>query len=126
MSSDVHEVTLDVLLEFVKHTRGFDFTGYKRSTIERRVAKRMGEPRFVKRFAQAGRPGAYLRVIETGDVGAGDAVEVVSRPDHGVDVLMVSRAMLGDRSLLPRLLDAPQLPEKGRVWARARLAPQRG
>jgi two-component system CheB/CheR fusion protein len=43
MSSDVHEVTLDVLLEFVKHTRGFDFTGYKRSTIERRVAKRMGE-----------------------------------------------------------------------------------
>ena len=91
-----------------------------------KLAKRMGEPRFVKRFAQAGRPGAYLRVIETGDVGAGDAVEVVSRPDHGVDVLMVSRAMLGDRSLLPRLLDAPQLPEKGRVWARARLAPQRG
>jgi two-component system, chemotaxis family, CheB/CheR fusion protein len=43
MSSDVHEVTLDVLLEFVKHTRGFDFTGYKRSTIERRLAKRMGE-----------------------------------------------------------------------------------
>ena len=28
---------------FVKETRGFDFTGYKRSTIERRVAKRMAE-----------------------------------------------------------------------------------
>jgi two-component system CheB/CheR fusion protein len=35
--------TLDQLLEFVKATRGFDFTGYKRSTIERRVAKRMAE-----------------------------------------------------------------------------------
>jgi two-component system, chemotaxis family, CheB/CheR fusion protein len=35
--------TLDELLEFVKATRGFDFTGYKRSSIERRVAKRMGE-----------------------------------------------------------------------------------
>jgi two-component system, chemotaxis family, CheB/CheR fusion protein len=35
--------TLDELLEFVKRTRGFDFTGYKRSTIERRVAKRMTE-----------------------------------------------------------------------------------
>jgi two-component system CheB/CheR fusion protein len=35
--------TLDALLEFVKETRGFDFTGYKRSSIERRVAKRMGE-----------------------------------------------------------------------------------
>jgi two-component system, chemotaxis family, CheB/CheR fusion protein len=32
---------LDALLEFVRDTRGFDFTGYKRSTIQRRVAKRM-------------------------------------------------------------------------------------
>ena len=35
--------SLDDLLEFVKETRGFDFTGYKRSSIERRVAKRMSE-----------------------------------------------------------------------------------
>jgi two-component system CheB/CheR fusion protein len=41
--TDTSEMTLDVLLDFVKRTRGFDFTGYKRSTIERRVAKRMGE-----------------------------------------------------------------------------------
>ncbi len=37
------ETTLDDLLDFVNQTRGFDFTGYKRSSIERRVAKRMGE-----------------------------------------------------------------------------------
>jgi two-component system, chemotaxis family, CheB/CheR fusion protein len=35
------DITLETLLEFVKETRGFDFTGYKRSTIERRIAKRM-------------------------------------------------------------------------------------
>jgi two-component system, chemotaxis family, CheB/CheR fusion protein len=35
------DTSLETLLEFVKETRGFDFTGYKRSTIERRVAKRM-------------------------------------------------------------------------------------
>ena len=35
--------TLDTLLEFVKETRGFDFTGYKRSSIQRRVAKRMND-----------------------------------------------------------------------------------
>jgi len=35
------DTTLDSLLEFVRETRGFDFTGYKRSTIQRRVAKRM-------------------------------------------------------------------------------------
>jgi len=34
---------LEHLLDFVKRTRGFDFTGYKRSSIERRVAKRMSE-----------------------------------------------------------------------------------
>jgi two-component system CheB/CheR fusion protein len=33
--------TLDTVLEFVKESRGFDFTGYKRSSIQRRVAKRM-------------------------------------------------------------------------------------
>jgi len=35
--------SLDAVLEFVKSSRGFDFTGYKRSSIERRVSKRMGE-----------------------------------------------------------------------------------
>jgi two-component system CheB/CheR fusion protein len=35
--------TLDDLLEFIKTSRGFDFTGYKRSSIQRRVAKRMSE-----------------------------------------------------------------------------------
>jgi two-component system CheB/CheR fusion protein len=37
------ETTLDGLLEFVNQTRGFDFTGYKRSSIQRRVTKRMAE-----------------------------------------------------------------------------------
>jgi two-component system, chemotaxis family, CheB/CheR fusion protein len=37
------EVDLSFLLEFVKEARAFDFTGYKRSSVDRRVAKRMGE-----------------------------------------------------------------------------------
>ncbi len=37
------ERTLDELLEFIKESRGFDFTGYKRASIERRVAKRMSD-----------------------------------------------------------------------------------
>ena len=41
MNAQRADTTLDALLEFVKETRGFDFTGYKRSSIERRVAKRM-------------------------------------------------------------------------------------
>ncbi len=34
---------LEGLLEFVKRSRGFDFTGYKRTTLQRRIAKRMLE-----------------------------------------------------------------------------------
>ncbi|NOW00744.1 MOSC domain-containing protein [Isoptericola chiayiensis] len=50
-------------------------------------ARRLGSPpRWVRRFTEAGRTGAYLRVVEPGDLGAGDAVEVVSSPGHGVSV----------------------------------------
>ncbi len=41
---------------------------------------------FVATFLQADRPGAYLRIVTPGDVVAGDAVEVVHRPDHDVTV----------------------------------------
>jgi MOSC domain-containing protein YiiM len=82
-----------------------------------KLAAKIGDRRFVRTFAAAGRPGAYLRVIEDGEVGAGDPVEVVSRPDHGVDVALAARAIRGDSELIPRLLDAPQLPERVRIWA---------
>jgi MOSC domain-containing protein YiiM len=48
--------------------------------------RRLGEPRWVKRFTEANRTGAYLRVVEPGELGAGDAVDVVHRPAHGVTV----------------------------------------
>jgi two-component system, chemotaxis family, CheB/CheR fusion protein len=35
--------TLGVLLDYLKRTRGFDFTGYKRASLERRITKRMEE-----------------------------------------------------------------------------------
>lgn len=48
--------------------------------------RRMREPHWVKRFTVEGRPGAYLSVVKSGSVGAGDEVRVVSRPGHGVTV----------------------------------------
>jgi MOSC domain-containing protein YiiM len=47
---------------------------------------RMEIPGWIKRFHQEGRPGAYLKVLKTGTLGAGDAIEVVHRPDHEVSV----------------------------------------
>src|SRR3954447_2712845 len=34
---------LDSLLEHLRRSRGFDFTGYKRASLERRIRKRLGE-----------------------------------------------------------------------------------
>src|SRR3712207_4881063 len=43
MPSSTAPEDLDALLEYLKREREFDFTGYKRSTVERRIAKRMEE-----------------------------------------------------------------------------------
>jgi MOSC domain-containing protein YiiM len=63
------------------------------------------EPRWVKRFAAAGRPGAYLRVLTPGMVAAGDDLEVVSRPAVAVTVAESMRAFYGDHDIMRRLLD---------------------
>lgn len=41
---------------------------------------------WVKRFTQAGRVGAYFRVVRPGRVQAGDAIEVLSRPADAITV----------------------------------------
>ena len=83
-----------------------------------KLAIRMGDQRFQERFARAGRPGAYLRIIEHGDVAAGDPIVVADRPDHGVTVALVARAFHEEPGLAARLLDAPQLGAGWPEWAR--------
>ncbi|MFJ5798979.1 MOSC domain-containing protein [Streptomyces decoyicus] len=75
----------------------------------------LGERGWLKQFTQAAVPGAYLRVIEAGEIRAGDAVEVVHRPDHEVTIELMFRALTSQRELLPRLLEAGgALPEEAR------------
>jgi MOSC domain-containing protein YiiM len=87
-----------------------------------KLGVRMDDPRFVKRFAKALRPGAYQRVIEEGTIGKGDAVELLERPGHGVTVALVAEAYLADHTLAPRILEAPALPSTWRQWASQRAA----
>jgi MOSC domain-containing protein YiiM len=81
-----------------------------------KLAKKMEDPKFIKRFSQAGRPGAYFRIIEEGELEAGDEIEIVERPDHHVTIGLFATAYEHDRSLLPQLLDAPALPQEWRDW----------
>jgi MOSC domain-containing protein YiiM len=78
---------------------------------------RMEDPHFPARFLAVGRLGAYLRIIEEGDVRAGAAISVVHRPDHGVTLRRMIAAVR-DRRRAPALMDAPQLPAFWRRLAR--------
>jgi MOSC domain-containing protein YiiM len=63
----------------------------------------MGEPQWIKRFTAQSDVGAYLRVLRPGTVRAGDPIDVLERPAHGVTVREVFNAADTDR--LRRLLD---------------------
>jgi two-component system, chemotaxis family, CheB/CheR fusion protein len=100
--------SLDALLDYLKRTRGFDFTGYKRTTLERRIAKRMEEVRIDSHAA-------YLDYLEV-------------HPDEHVflfNTILINVTgffrdpaaweLIGD-AIVPRLLDAIGDSQPIRVW----------
>ncbi|MFF8533459.1 MOSC domain-containing protein [Streptomyces sp. SAS_267] len=72
----------------------------------RTFQEHLGEKGWVRRFTHRGAPGAYLRVIEPGEIRSGDPVEIVHRPGHDVTVAVQFRASTTERTLLPSLLAA--------------------
>ena len=86
-----------------------------------RFAVRMDDKLFPRRFTEAGRPGTYLRIIVEGDVGAGDEIRVVSRPDHDLSIGDVFRIFTRDQHEVERLLTAPQMSKSWQTWAETRL-----
>jgi len=81
---------------------------------------------WIKTFTQAGKPGAYLRVISPGTVRAGDAITIEYRPDHDVTIGLVFRARMSEPELLSRLLVADALPAELKDYARHRVASSNG
>lgn len=71
-----------------------------------------------RRFVAEGRPGPYLRVVQEGVLRAGDEILVEHRPDHGITVATMFRALTTERSLLPELLGVDGLADH--VYATAR------
>jgi MOSC domain-containing protein YiiM len=72
---------------------------------------------WVRRFAERSRPGAYLRVLQPGALAAGDPIEVVHRPGHGVTVSYLFRAVTREPHLLPGLLVVEGLVTQAREKA---------
>lgn len=86
-----------------------------------RLGARMEDPKFPRRFTEALRPGAYLRIVVEGEVGAGDEIKVCERPDHDLTIRDVLRIYAFDHADVERLAAVPQLSESWRGWARHQL-----
>src|SRR5438874_3538129 len=82
-----------------------------------RLGVRMNDKMFPRRFTEALRPGVYFRMAGEGDVGAGDEIRVVERPDHDLTVPDVFRIYTRDRAEVERLLAVPRMSESWRRWA---------
>ena len=81
---------------------------------------------WIRRFTTTARPGPYLRVLEVGELAAGDEIVVEHRPGHGVTVSTMFRALTTRRELLPELLQVdglvPEARAKAEAWVAARTA----
>jgi MOSC domain-containing protein YiiM len=82
-----------------------------------RLGVRMGDKHFPRLFTKAGRPGTYLRILKAGDIGAGDVIRIMSRPDHDLSIGDVFRIFVRDRHEATRLLPVPQLSAAWKEWA---------
>jgi MOSC domain-containing protein YiiM len=114
-------------------TAGVDVSGarigerWRIGTVELRITgpripcfkleARIGVRGFQKQFLHAGRPGAYFAIVEEGELRAGDAVEVVHRPEHDVTPRLIVETMWLDRARLAEVEPAvPDMLPKLREW----------
>ena len=74
------------------------------------LAARMGDPKFAKKYRHAERPGVYCRVVQSGSVHAGEAVELLPCAGETVSALEMFREHFTadkDEVTLRRILRAP-------------------
>lgn len=81
---------------------------------------------FPKRFLESGRVGFYLRVLQEGRVGAGDAIALAEREDDSVTIaefLQIYASKSRDPATLSRVLGARDLGDAWRRYFENRLQP---
>jgi MOSC domain-containing protein YiiM/ferredoxin-NADP reductase len=93
-----------------------------------RVGIRLDEPRMAALLTGSGRPGFYFRVLEEGEVGAGDSIEQVASGPESMTVTEVSALLYSSqhpREQLERVLKIPALSPGWRGSFQALLESQR-
>jgi len=89
-----------------------------------KLGMRFARPDLVKRFLASGRTGFYLAVLDEGEVGEGDPIEIVAREARSVtvaDIVGLYTHDAGNQGLLQRAVDLPALPASWREYLQKRL-----
>jgi len=100
---------LEDLLEFIRDSRGFDFTGYKRTSLARRIRKRMGE-RGMTDYA------AYQDLLETDTDEFRELFNTILINVTGFLRDTESWTFL-QREVVPEFATAPAAHDEIRVWS---------
>lgn len=74
-------------------------------------------PGLIKDFTKAARPGAYLRIMQEGQLCAGDEIAIVYRPMHGVTISDLFASKSGERSKIAEIARTPDVSDDIRQWA---------
>ncbi len=77
---------------------------------------RFGRPDMVKRFLASRRTGFYFRVLQEGEVGAGDSLELVSRDDNNITVANITQLYVREQDNPELLHRAAQLEALPTSW----------
>ena len=85
---------------------------------------KFGRSDIIKRFSQSERTGFYFAVLEEGEVGAGDEIEVIERDRHEVKVSDLVHLYVGENDnivLLERAAQVEALPKGWRTKIQSQL-----
>ena len=81
-----------------------------------RVGIRLEEPRMPALLTSSGRPGFYLRVLEEGEVGAGDAIVPVARGPEQMTIAEVNALLYSSQHPREKLERALRIPALSPGW----------
>ena len=76
-------------------------------------------PTLIKEFMSAGRPGTYCRIIQEGEITAGDLIEVIEIPSHGIKISDLYAAKNGERSKIKEISQVQELSPEYQEWAKS-------
>jgi MOSC domain-containing protein YiiM len=85
---------------------------------------RFGRPDMVKRFLASERTGFYFAVLQEGEIGVGDPLQLIERNDRSVTVSDITQLYTREKhnvQLLRRAIAVEALPESWRSYFRERL-----